>query len=106
MKFCRLKILIFLTSVCINIKRVTANGIDLRFPDGFLFGAATSAFQVSSKGPDIWNTFTHEYPEKIADRQNTDVTADSYHLFEMDIESLKSLGVCEGMSSMNKCLNK
>lgn len=76
-----------------------SNSTDFKFPDGFRFGAGTSAFQVEGawntdgRGPDIWNTFTHDYPEKIIDGQNTDVSADSYHLYEADIRALKSLGV-------------
>lgn len=72
---------------------------DRKFPNDFLFGAATAAFQIeggwnaSGKGPSIWDTFTHDHPELIADRQNADVGPDSYHFFEEDLKVMKSLGV-------------
>lgn len=73
--------------------------VDRKFPDDFLFGAATAAYQiegawnVSGKGPSIWDEFTHDHPELIADGQNGDVGPDSYHFFEEDIKAIKSLGV-------------
>lgn len=70
-----------------------------RFPDEFLFGAATAAFQIEGawnedgKGPSIWDQMTHDHPEKIVDRSNADVGPDSYHLYEEDIRALKETGV-------------
>ncbi|XP_045514124.1 myrosinase 1-like [Pieris brassicae] len=69
------------------------------FPAGFKFGAATAAYQVegawnvSDKSPSIWDTFTHDNPDLIADKSNGDVACDSYHLWETDIAVAKELGL-------------
>lgn len=70
-----------------------------RFPDDFLFGAGTSAYQVEGawnvdgKGPSNWDEFTHSHPEKIRDHQNGDVSANSYEYYLDDIAAVKNLNV-------------
>jgi beta-glucosidase len=70
----------------------------LRFPDGFLWGAATAAYQIEGaaaadgKGPSIWDTFSHT-PGKTFHGETGDVACDSYHRYPEDIELLKRLGV-------------
>ncbi|XP_051145282.1 beta-glucosidase 12-like isoform X3 [Andrographis paniculata] len=67
------------------------------FPPGFFFGAASAAYQyegaaaIDGKGPSIWDTYTHKYPEKITDRSNGDVALDMYHRYKDDIKLMKSL---------------
>lgn len=74
---------------------------DRKFPEEFLFGASTAAYQIEGgwnadgKGPSIWDQYTHDHPERISDGQNCDVGADSYHFYEEDIKAVKSLGVSE-----------
>jgi hypothetical protein len=69
----------------------------LRFPDGFLWGAATAAYQIEGapdadgKGPSIWDTFSHT-PGKTYHGDTGDVACDSYHRYPEDIEMLKRLG--------------
>ncbi|KAG4166588.1 hypothetical protein ERO13_A13G142600v2 [Gossypium hirsutum] len=66
------------------------------FPDGFIFGTASSAYQYEgavnegNKGDSIWDTFTRK-PGKIMDFSNADTTVDQYHRFESDIELMKDL---------------
>ncbi|EEC77466.1 hypothetical protein OsI_16288 [Oryza sativa Indica Group] len=69
------------------------------FPKGFIFGTASSSYQYEGgaaeggRGPSIWDTFTHQHPEKIADRSNGDVASDSYHLYKEDVRLMKDMGM-------------
>ena len=64
------------------------------FPDGFLWGAGSSAFQIegawntSGKGPSNWDVRTHANPAG----QNADVACDSYNKYEDDVRILKEFG--------------
>ncbi|KAL5211104.1 hypothetical protein ABZP36_006727 [Zizania latifolia] len=66
------------------------------FPKGFVFGTATSAFQVEGmaasggRGPSIWDPFVHT-PGNIAGNANADVTTDEYHRYKEDVDLMKSL---------------
>ncbi|KAL6652395.1 hypothetical protein ACP70R_011320 [Stipagrostis hirtigluma subsp. patula] len=75
-------------------------GVDRsEFPPGFLFGAATSAYQIEGayledgKGLCNWDVFTHTNPGGIKDGRNGDVADDHYHRYMGDVEILHSLGV-------------
>eukprot|EP00249_Psilotum_nudum_P019963 c27498_g2_i1 orf=485-2083(+) len=67
------------------------------FPEGFMFGAATAAYQVEGaafeggKGTTIWDTFTR-LPGKILDGSNADIAVDQYHRYKEDIELLANMG--------------
>uniref|UniRef100_A0A0R0H3T1 Uncharacterized protein n=1 Tax=Glycine max TaxID=3847 RepID=A0A0R0H3T1_SOYBN len=70
------------------------------FLQGFIFGSASSAYQyegaarAGGKGPSIWDTFTHKYPEKkIKDVSNGDVLDDSYHRYKEDIGIMKYMNL-------------
>ncbi|WP_315834982.1 GH1 family beta-glucosidase [Bradyrhizobium prioriisuperbiae] len=67
------------------------------FPKGFLWGTATSAYQVEGavradgRGPSIWDTFAHT-PGKIVDRSNADRASDHYHRYKEDVQLMKAMG--------------
>lgn len=68
------------------------------FPDGFVFGTASSAYQFEgavnegNKGTSIWDTFTRQ-PGKILDFSTADTAVDQYHRFKDDIGLMKDLGM-------------
>ncbi|HSZ40139.1 MAG TPA: GH1 family beta-glucosidase [Trebonia sp.] len=70
----------------------------LSFPDGFLWGAATAAYQIEGspdadgKGPSIWDTFSHT-PGKVRGGDTGDVACDSYRRYEQDADLIQSLGL-------------
>ncbi|GLT51250.1 hypothetical protein SLA2020_246710 [Shorea laevis] len=69
------------------------------FPDGFIFGAGSSAYQyegatrADGRQPSIWDTFTKLYPEKITDRSNGDVADEFYYLLKEDVARMKEVGL-------------
>ncbi|OAY54936.1 beta-glucosidase 18 isoform X1 [Manihot esculenta] len=69
-----------------------------QFPDGFLFGTSTSAYQIEGayledgKSLNNWDVFTH-IPGNIKNNDNGDIADDHYHQFLEDIELMQSLGV-------------
>lgn len=69
-----------------------------KFPDGFVWGVATSSFQIEGaaaedgKGPSIWDTFCR-VPGAIADASNGDVACDHYRLWQSDLDLIADLGV-------------
>ena len=70
----------------------------LQFPLGFVWGTATSAYQIEgavSEGgrtPSIWDTFAHT-PGAILDGGNGDQSADSFHRYREDVALMANLGL-------------
>ncbi|KAL8141818.1 hypothetical protein V2J09_014850 [Rumex salicifolius] len=58
------------------------------FPEGFVFGTATSAYQVEGmaheggRGPCIWDEFV-KIPGLIANNGTAEVTVDQYHHYKV-----------------------
>ncbi|ONK55428.1 uncharacterized protein A4U43_UnF3530 [Asparagus officinalis] len=71
----------------------------ISFPDGFVFGTTTSAYQIEGaadeggRGPSMWDAFTQNHPDKIKDGSNGNVAVDSYHRFKGDVRIMKEMGV-------------
>jgi beta-glucosidase len=74
------------------------NDLALRFPKDFLFGVATAAYQIEGaasedgRKPSIWDAFSR-MPGRVYQRHTGDVACDHYHLWEKDLDLIKSLGV-------------
>jgi beta-glucosidase len=69
-----------------------------RFADDFVWGVATSAFQIEGaatadgKGPSIWDRFCQR-PGAIADGSDGTLACDHYHRWQEDLDLIASLGV-------------
>lgn len=69
-----------------------------RFPANFLWGSATSAYQIEGSplvdgaGPSIWQRFAHT-PGMTRDGDTGDIACDHYHRFRDDIALMRDLGL-------------
>jgi beta-glucosidase len=69
-----------------------------QFPASFLWGAATSAYQVEGSpladgaGPSIWHRFVRT-PGMVRDGATGDVACDHYRRFKSDVALMKELGL-------------
>ena len=70
----------------------------VRFPEGFLWGTATAAYQVEGgvdedgRGRSIWDTFSHT-PGKVYRGDTGDIACDQYHRIEEDLDLIADLGL-------------
>jgi len=68
------------------------------YPDGFLWGAATAAYQIEGavdadgRGASVWDTFCAR-PGRIADGSSGAIACDHYHRYAEDVQLLRDLGV-------------
>jgi beta-glucosidase len=68
------------------------------FPDSFLWGSATSAYQVEGSpladgaGPSIWQRFAHT-PGRVRDGDTGDTACDQYRRYPEDIALMQRLGL-------------
>ncbi|MFD8558553.1 GH1 family beta-glucosidase [Streptosporangium canum] len=71
---------------------------DLVFPTGFVWGAATSAYQIEGavsedgRGRSIWDTFVQQ-PGRVVNGENADVAIDHYHRYRDDVRMMADLGL-------------
>ena len=81
-----------------TVERETQSSLTLAFPDDFVWGAATAAYQIEGaanedgRGASIWDTFSHT-PGKTANGDTGDVACDHYHRWEEDIRIMSDLGL-------------
>src|SRR6266436_4069489 len=68
------------------------------FPKGFVWGTATSAYQIEGavnedgRGRSIWDIFAHT-PGKIEDKTTGDRANEHYHRYKEDVQLIRDLGV-------------
>lgn len=73
-------------------------GVGEGFPVGFVWGVATSAFQIEGahdadgRGRSIWDTFAAQ-PGWIEDGSNAETACDHYFRYPQDVAIIRSLGV-------------
>src|SRR3712207_3539518 len=71
---------------------------DAIFPTGFVWGAATAAYQIEGahdedgRGPSIWDTFSHT-PGNVWGGDTGDVACDHYHRYPEDVALMRELGL-------------
>jgi beta-glucosidase len=68
------------------------------FPRNFLWGAATSAYQIEGSpladgaGPSIWHRFSHT-PGRVLNNETGDVACDHYRRYKDDVALMRELGL-------------
>lgn len=69
-----------------------------RFPDGFIWGAATASYQIEGavledgRGPSIWDTFSRT-PGRVHAGHTGDVACEHYHRYVEDVAMMADLGL-------------
>ncbi len=75
-----------------------ADNTFIKFPENFIWGAATSAYQIEGawnedgRGLSIWDTFSHK-PGKTHNGETGDVATDHYHRWREDIDLMSEIGL-------------
>ena len=76
----------------------TETGGARRFPDGFVFGAATAAYQIEGatatdgRTPSIWDTFS-ERPGAVKQGHTGHIAVDHYHRYREDVALMREVGL-------------
>jgi beta-glucosidase len=74
------------------------SGGAIEFPRGFVWGAATAAYQIEGaahedgRGLSIWDTFSHT-PGNVRNGDTGDMAADHYHRYREDVALMADLGL-------------
>lgn len=71
---------------------------ETRFPDGFLWGSATAAYQVEGAAhddgrlPSIWDTFCRK-PGAVLNGDTGDVAVEQYYRYREDVAMMRTIGL-------------
>ena len=69
-----------------------------RFPDGYLWGVSSSAYQIEGavredgRGSSIWDNFSHQ-PGNVLGEDTGDIACDHYHRWPEDLALMRELGI-------------
>ena len=80
-----------------NIETISLGDADTMFPDNFVWGSATSAYQIEGsthkdgRGTSIWDTWCGD-PNNCAG-DTADVACDHYHKIKEDVTLMKDIGL-------------
>ncbi len=80
------------------VQSTSAGSSPRPFPQDFLFGVATAAYQIEGAAHEdgrtdsIWDAFSR-VPGAVVDAHNGDVACDHYHRYESDVELMAGLGL-------------
>jgi beta-glucosidase len=83
---------------CLDHRARTPMNRSFQFPKGFLWGAATSAYQIEGSpladgaGPSIWHRFAHT-PGTVHGGDTGDVACDHYRRYKDDVVLMRGLGL-------------
>ncbi|QQE10212.1 beta-glucosidase [Planctomycetota bacterium] len=78
----------------------------MTFPNDFLWGAATSAYQIEGawnadgKGESVWDDFCHT-PGNVKNNHTGDVACDHYHRYQEDVDHMQYIGLKGYRFSLN-----
>ena len=76
------------------------------FPADFVWGAATSAFQIEGSpladgaGPSNWHAFCHQ-PGRVINNDHGDVACDHYRRYPEDVRLMQAIGLQAYRFSLN-----
>ena len=79
-------------------RTLTTSEPAVRFPEGFVWGAATASYQIEGavaedgRTPSIWDTFSHT-PGAVMNADTGDVACDHYHRMAEDVALMRELGM-------------
>lgn len=77
---------------------MTDSQAQVRFPEGFVWGAATASYQIEGatrddgRGPSIWDTFSRT-PGKVFAGHTGDVACDHYYRYADDVALMAEVGL-------------
>ncbi len=71
---------------------------EIKFPEGFVWGTATSSYQIEGawnedgKGESVWDTICHA-TNKVHDGDTGDIACDHYHRYKEDIRLMREINI-------------